>query len=68
MVLWLTWVESVFLNKGEEEISMMGFGSFETAKITLGGIEIMAMLKEDQSDVMPLLVRNRVDAFNHLVA
>ncbi len=42
---------------------MMGFKSFESAKITLAGIEGMAMLKKSQSDVMPLFVRNRIDAF-----
>jgi hypothetical protein len=34
---------------------MLGFKSFESAKITLAGIEVMAMLKKSQSDVMPLL-------------
>ena len=47
---------------------MMGFKSFKSAKITIAGIEMMAMLKKSQSDVMPLFVRNRIDAFNHLVA
>lgn len=47
---------------------MMGFKSFESAKITLAGIEVMAMLKKNQSDVMPLFVRNRLDAFRYLVA
>ncbi len=42
---------------------MMGFKSFESAKITLAGIEVMAMLKKSQSDVMLLFVRNRIDAF-----
>ncbi|MEO5969965.1 MAG: IS6 family transposase [Bdellovibrionia bacterium] len=45
---------------------MMGFGSFNSAKITLAGIETIAMLKKNQSDVMPLFVRNRIDAYNHL--
>lgn len=47
---------------------MKGFKSFRSARITIGGIEVMAMLKKNQSDVMPLFVRNRIDAFNHLVA
>lgn len=47
---------------------MMGFKSFRSARITIGGIEVMAMLKKNQSDIMPLFVRNRIDAFNHLVA
>ena len=46
---------------------MMGFKSFKSAKITLGGIEAMAMLTKNQSDIMPLFVRNRLDAFRYIV-
>ena len=47
---------------------MMGFKSFRSAKITLAGIEILAMLKKLQSDCMPLFVRNPVDAYYQLTA
>ena len=47
---------------------MMGFKSFRSAKITLAGIEILAMLKKSQSGCMPLFSRNPVDAFYQLTA
>ena len=46
---------------------MMGFKCFKSAKITLGGIEAMAMLTKNQSDIMPLFVRNRLDAFRYIM-
>ena len=47
---------------------MMGFKSFRSAKITLGGIETLAMLKKAQSGYMPLFSHNPVDAFYQLTA
>jgi hypothetical protein len=31
------------------------------------GIKAMAMLAKNQSDIMPLFVRNRLDAFRYIV-
>jgi transposase-like protein len=59
-------VESDHRNVKRRIRPMMGFKSFTSAKITLAGIEVMAMLKKSQSDVMPLFVRNRIDAFRQL--
>jgi len=59
-------VESDHRNIKRRIRPMMGFKSFNSAKVTLAGIEIIAMLTKSQSDVMPLFVRNRVEAFRHL--
>jgi len=45
---------------------MMGFQSFNSAKIVLTGIEMVAMLRKGQSNYMPLFVQNSVDAFYEL--
>lgn len=45
---------------------MMGFQSFRSAKIVLGGIEMVAMLRKGQSNYMPLFVQNSVEAFYQL--
>lgn len=59
-------VEQDVLSGGYLVLPMMGFKSFHSAKITLAGIEILAMLKKFQPDCMPLFVRNPVDTFNQL--
>jgi len=46
---------------------MMGFQTFKTARITLAGIEICAMLKKGQCNLMDLFVQNPVEKF-HLLA
>ena len=47
---------------------MMGFKSFQSAKIVISRIEMMAMLKKGQSNYMPLFVQNSVQAFYELAS
>lgn len=45
---------------------MLGFKTFQTARVTLAGIEMMAMLKKNQADLNSLFVSNYVDEFNEI--
>jgi len=45
---------------------MLGFQSFQSARVVIAGIEMVAMLKKGQSNYMPLFVQNPVQAFYQL--
>jgi transposase-like protein len=59
-----TWLDHRFIKKSINP--MLGFKSFETAKKTIQGIEIMHMIKKGQVKLKKLSALNNVQLFNQL--